>query len=80
MTASFEEADAAHPGHYPSPVEPYGFLDARPDDKVLLIGRASKIGDLRYNRRLSGQRALAVRDVLLAKGVAANRIETLWLG
>lgn len=55
-------------------------LDARPEDKVLLIGRASKIGDLRYNRRLSGQRALAVRDALVAKGVAGNRIEALWLG
>jgi len=55
-------------------------LEERVDDKVLVIGRASKIGDLRYNRRLSAQRALAVRDALLARGISGDRIELMWFG
>ena len=52
----------------------------RPAAKVALIGRASRIGDLRYNRRLSARRSLAVRDRLLALGVPADRIKTMWFG
>jgi len=55
-------------------------LEQHPEEKVLLVGRASQIGDLRYNRRLSAQRALAVKDHLVARGVDESRIETMWLG
>jgi len=55
-------------------------LEQHPEEKVLLVGRASRIGDLRYNRRLSAQRALAVKDHLVAHGVDESRIETMWLG
>jgi len=55
-------------------------MGSQPDAKILLVGRASRIGDLRYNRRLSAQRALAVKDRLVARGVPEARIETLWLG
>jgi outer membrane protein OmpA-like peptidoglycan-associated protein len=48
--------------------------------KVVLIGRASQIGDLRHNRALSARRALAAKDALLAAGIAAERIETMWFG
>ncbi|PIQ37025.1 MAG: hypothetical protein COW59_09305 [Lysobacterales bacterium CG17_big_fil_post_rev_8_21_14_2_50_64_11] len=48
--------------------------------KAVLIGRASQIGDLRHNRALSARRALAVKDVLLGAGIAAERIETMWFG
>ena len=51
-----------------------------PDRKVVLIGRASRIGDLKYNRRLSARRALAVRDRLLAREVSPEKIETMWFG
>jgi outer membrane protein OmpA-like peptidoglycan-associated protein len=51
-----------------------------PSRKAALIGRASRIGDLRYNRRLSAQRALAVRDRLVELGVAPERVETMWFG
>ena len=47
---------------------------------ILLIGRASHIGDLRYNRRLSAQRALAVRDALIDTGVPMADIRPLWFG
>lgn len=55
-------------------------LDASPQSKVLLIGRASKVGSLKYNRRLAAQRVLSVRDALLEKGVHPERIETMWFG
>jgi len=55
-------------------------LRADPERRVLLVGRASKIGDLRYNRRLSGQRALAVRDALMEQGIAGDWIQTTWFG
>jgi len=45
-----------------------------------VIGRASRIGDLRYNRRLPGQRALAAKDLLVARGVPEERIRTQWFG
>lgn len=51
-----------------------------PGLEVLLIGRASNIGDLHYNRRLSGQRALAVSDQLQEKGVPPERIKVMWFG
>jgi len=55
-------------------------LRENPDSRVLVIGRASRIGDLRYNRRLSGQRALAAKDLLVARGVPEERIRTQWFG
>jgi outer membrane protein OmpA-like peptidoglycan-associated protein len=48
--------------------------------KIALVGRASRIGDLEYNRRLSARRALAVRDELIANDVGSERIKTMWLG
>ena len=47
---------------------------------MALIGRASRIGDLRYNRRLSSHRAVAVRDRLIHLGVDPARLETMWFG
>lgn len=55
-------------------------LDEDPQRKLLLIGRASRIGDLDYNRRLAARRVLAVRDLLMERGVALERIHTLWFG
>lgn len=51
-----------------------------PSRKAALIGRASRIGDLRLNRALSARRALAVKDALMASGVVGERIETMWFG
>jgi len=55
-------------------------LQASPERRVLLIGRASRLGDLLYNRRLSARRALAVKDRLTALGAQPDQVETLWLG
>lgn len=42
--------------------------------RVLLIGRASRIGPKAYNRLLSGRRAEAIRSALLERGVDEHRI------
>jgi outer membrane protein OmpA-like peptidoglycan-associated protein len=55
-------------------------LGKDPSRRVALIGRASRLGDLRYNRRLSARRALAVRDRLIELGVEPERVETMWFG
>jgi outer membrane protein OmpA-like peptidoglycan-associated protein len=55
-------------------------LSKDPARRVALIGRASRLGDLRYNRRLSARRALAVRDRLIDLGVEPARLETMWFG
>ena len=57
-----------------------GELDGNGERNVVLIGRASKIGDLKYNRRLSARRTLAVRDRLLELDVPEERIHTMWFG
>lgn len=51
-----------------------------PTQRVVLIGRASRLGDLSYNRRLAGRRALAVKDALELEGVRSDRIQTMWFG
>ncbi len=44
--------------------------------QVEVIGHADRAGDDDYNRRLSAQRAQAVKQVLVAQGIPADRIET----
>jgi len=53
---------------------------SQPDQNILLVGRASQIGDLAYNRRLAAQRALGVRDELTAAGIPFERIRPIWFG
>jgi len=55
-------------------------LEASADARVVLIGRASRVGNLLYNRRLAARRALAVRDALVAGGVDRERIHSMWFG
>lgn len=47
---------------------------------IALSGHTDELGSDEYNQRLSEQRANAVRDYLVAKGVDASRIEVLGLG
>lgn len=51
-----------------------------PNLGVLLIGRASRVGNVGYNRRLSGLRAGAVGDALTGRGVDADRVKRLTFG
>lgn len=50
-------------------------LNAAPDvTNVVISGYADRIGAPKYNLKLSQQRADAVKQYLLAHGVAANRL------
>jgi OOP family OmpA-OmpF porin len=47
---------------------------------VLVTGHTDRIGSQAYNQKLSERRANAVRDYLVSKGVAKDKIETLGMG
>jgi OOP family OmpA-OmpF porin len=47
---------------------------------VLVTGHTDTIGTQQYNQKLSERRADAVRDYLVSKGVAKDKIETLGMG
>ena len=49
------------------------WLKDHPDDRFFIEGDASVTGTEAYNRRLSGQRAEWVRELLIRKGIAADR-------
>ena len=47
---------------------------------VLVTGHTDPIGTQAYNQKLSERRADAVRDYLVSKGIAKDKIETLGMG
>jgi OOP family OmpA-OmpF porin len=47
---------------------------------VLVTGHTDRIGTQAYNQKLSERRANTVRDYLVSKGVAKDKIETLGMG
>ncbi|WP_233245105.1 peptidoglycan-associated lipoprotein Pal, partial [Caulobacter sp. HMWF009] len=56
------------------------WLNRYPSVKVRIEGNADERGTREYNLALGARRANAVRDFLVAQGVAAARIETLSYG
>jgi outer membrane protein OmpA-like peptidoglycan-associated protein len=50
------------------------WLKDHPNDRFFIEGYASPTGSVDYNLRLSGRRAWWVRQVLIRKGIAADRI------
>ena len=51
-----------------------------PDVKVEIQGHTDNIGSDKYNQKLSLQRAETVKNFLIAKGVAADRLTTVGFG
>jgi outer membrane protein OmpA-like peptidoglycan-associated protein len=51
-------------------------LQANPDKSIVIEGHTCSIGTAEYNLALGGRRANGVREYLLSRGVAANRMET----
>jgi len=51
-----------------------------PDVKVEIQGHTDNVGSANYNQKLSLHRAETVKNFLIAKGVAANRLTTVGLG
>jgi OOP family OmpA-OmpF porin len=65
----------------------YGFLDEaaavfekNPNLKVVIEGHTDNIGTAKYNMKLSLRRANAVRDYLVSKGIAKERLSTKGYG
>lgn len=56
------------------------WLNRYPAVKVRIEGNADERGTREYNLALGARRANAVRDFLIAQGVAASRIETISFG
>ncbi len=54
--------------------------DVQKLELVLVTGHTDRIGSQAYNQKLSERRANAVRDYLVSKGVAKDKIETLGMG
>ena len=56
------------------------FLKSDPNLKVLIIGRASQIGDRAYNRELSRKRADSIKFKLMERDVTPDRLKVVYLG
>lgn len=56
------------------------FMNDYPERRVLIEGHTDSRGSDDYNRRLSRERADAVRDALVLRGIDAQRIETAGKG
>ena len=56
------------------------FLKAYPKRNVLIEGHSDNVGNEEFNIKLSQQRADAVRDLLVARGIALQRIRTKGYG
>lgn len=57
-----------------------GFAAQNPNYQIELAGYADRLGKAEYNRKLSERRALAAKDYLVKRGVAAENIQTAWYG
>lgn len=49
-------------------------MKAQPDVTLSIIGHASNIGSKQYNSKLSKRRAIAVKTLLMRRGIAADRL------
>ena len=56
--------------------ELYGFLFSRPNQRIRIVGHTDNIGSDRSNQTLSEGRCKEVRQVMIDRGIAPERIET----
>src|SRR4051812_18175437 len=55
-------------------------LNSRTDPEIVLIGHTDAVGTGRYNDRLSQERAMRVREILVRLGIAEESIAVEWRG
>ncbi len=55
-------------------------MDKNPNSKIIIEGHTAKDGDIDYNKKLSENRAKAVKQYFITKGISANKIEIKSLG
>jgi peptidoglycan-associated lipoprotein len=58
----------------------FAWLKAHPEVKVIISGNCDERGTEEYNLALGERRAAAVKDYLVAEGIAADRISTISYG
>ncbi|MEO1198644.1 MAG: peptidoglycan-associated lipoprotein Pal [Pseudomonadota bacterium] len=56
------------------------WLNLYPQYTILIEGHADERGTREYNIALGARRSVAVRDFLISRGVAANRLQTISYG
>ncbi len=55
-------------------------LQSYPNSRVEIVGHTDSTGSAAYNKRLSMQRALSVKSVLVNAGIRANRLQAIGQG
>ncbi len=60
--------------------EDFAWLKAHPEVKLTIAGHCDERGTEEYNLALGERRAQAVKDYLVAEGIAADRINTISYG
>ena len=76
---AFDKSDLL-PESYPVLERAVQLLNDKPDVKVEIQGYCDSIGTEAYNQKLSLDRAQSVRNYLVSKGIAANRLTTIGYG
>jgi outer membrane protein OmpA-like peptidoglycan-associated protein len=71
---------ALRPGLYSEIDRVAGVLTKYPDTLIRVEGHTDSVGSETYNMDLSIRRATAVKNLLVQRGVAENRIEVIGLG
>ncbi|MBX3272717.1 MAG: OmpA family protein [Sandaracinaceae bacterium] len=56
------------------------YMTHRPRVRILIAGHTDNVGNARANQRLSEQRARAVREYIVSRGIDGGRIESVGLG
>lgn len=56
------------------------FLDEYPERNILIEGFTDNTGSVSFNQTLSSQRANAVKQLLVSRGIASSRIRTIGYG
>ena len=68
------------PGSFPTLDKLAELLKKNPDIKVEVSGHTDNVGSASYNKKLSKQRALAVKNYLVSKGIEQQRIVAVGYG
>ncbi|TMH37649.1 MAG: hypothetical protein E6H66_01925 [Betaproteobacteria bacterium] len=76
----FDKADLKPEGKTAIDSQVVGKLTNVKLEIVLVTGHTDRLGTDSYNQKLSERRANAVRDYLVTKGIARDKIETIGMG
>jgi OOP family OmpA-OmpF porin len=75
-----QSQDVILPESIPELENIYAFLEENPNAKIELQGHTDNQGDFNLNLKLSRNRALAVKNFMIKKGIDAKRISTRGFG